>query len=69
MNIFELSPEKYGLESPKIVLRNSLGVLAVHILESRFDISDMPTSEILDKLLGIIEELECSYAENNSKFD
>lgn len=69
MNIFELKAEKYGLENPKIVLRDSLGVLAVHILEKRFDISDMPTAEILDKLLGIIEELHCAYAENEQKFD
>ena len=67
MNIVELSERDHAQANPKIVLRDTLGVLAVHILEKRYDIEDMPVDEILDKLLGIIEELQEVYKKKSSK--
>lgn len=69
MNIVELSEKDHAQANPKIILRDTLGVLAVHILEKRYDIEDMPIVEVLDKLLGIIEELQEVYKNNHQKFD
>ena len=50
-----------ALRSQKIVLRDSLGTLGVHILNSREDLSSMSYSEMLDKLYEIIDELHHEY--------
>lgn len=47
-----------ALRQPKIVLRDSLGVLAIEILKSREDISKLSYEETMQKLLDIIKELQ-----------
>lgn len=51
----------HALRSQKIVLRDSLGTLAVQILASRRDISHMNYDEMLSELYGIINDLHHAY--------
>lgn len=44
-----------------IVLRDSLGMLAVAKLQATYDLSTLPTSEMLDRLHDIINELDEQY--------
>lgn len=46
---------------PKIVLRDSLGTLAVQILATREDIANMKYDVMLQKLFSIIKELKDTY--------
>ena len=49
--------EDSALRNQKIVLRDSLGSLAVQILSSKYNLSQMNYEEMLDKLYVIIDEL------------
>lgn len=44
-----------------IVLRDSLGALAIQILASRYDLSTMSEAEAMHNLLQIIKELHEEY--------
>lgn len=50
-----------ALRKPGIVLRDSLGVLAIHILKSKRDISKMTYNDIIQELYAIIAELHYEY--------
>ena len=58
-NFFESND--HALRSQQIVLRDSLGTLAVQILSSREDLSQMPYSEMIGKLYTIIDDLHKEY--------
>ncbi len=63
-NFFENNDQ--ALRHQKIVLRDSLGLLAVQILSSKEDLSTLKYSEMLDKLYIIIDELHNEYAHHGS---
>lgn len=50
-----------ALRPAHIVLRDSLGLLAIEILKSQKDISKMPYNEIFDELMDLIAELQKAY--------
>lgn len=52
-----------ALRKPKIILRDSLGFLAVQLLSSREDISNMDYPTMLFKLHEIITNLHDTYDE------
>ena len=54
-----------SLDEPIYVLRDSLGNLAVQILSSRKDLSQMSYNDILYELLDIITELQKTYDRMN----
>lgn len=51
----------HALQDTHIVLRDSLGALAVQILASRHDLSEMDYSDMLDELQTIISDLHQAY--------
>lgn len=58
-----------ALREQGIVLRDSLGVLAIHILEAREDIANMEYDEMLRKLYKIITDLHNTYHHMNYYFE
>lgn len=50
-----------ALRQQNIVVRDSLGSLAIHILESREDLSKMSYDDMLRKLYKIVDELHETY--------
>lgn len=54
-----------SLDEPIYVLRDSLGTLAVSVLASKYDLSQMSYDEMVHKLLDIIEELHAAYDSMN----
>lgn len=58
-NFFE--NEEQALRKPTIVLRDSLGMLAIQILCEKEDISKLEYDVLLCKLHGIISELHDTY--------
>ncbi len=54
-----------SLDEPIFVLHDSLGALAVQILSSRKDLSQMPYDDMLRELLDIITELHDAYDSMN----
>ena len=50
-----------SLQAPCIVLRNSLGALAVQVLASRNDLSKLEYTDMLRELNTIIRELQQVY--------
>lgn len=59
---------EHALRKQNIVLRDSLGILAIHILESRENIANMEYREMLRKLYAIIDELHDTYHHMNDNF-
>lgn len=54
--------ESHALRAPEIVLRDSLGLLAIEILKSRHsDFSKLKSGDMLRELLEIINELHDEY--------
>ena len=51
----------HALRPTIIVLRDSLGLLAVAKLQASFDLSKMDTDEMLDRLHDIINDLHDHY--------
>lgn len=60
--------EDSALRNQKIVLRDSLGSLAVQILSSKYNLSQMNYEEMLDKLYVIIDELHTAYQHKVGNF-
>lgn len=60
--------EEHALRHPNIVLRDSLGTLAIHILSAKEDISKLEYNVLLDKLHTIICELHDTYQRSNNDF-
>lgn len=58
----------HALRQPTIVLRDSLGTLAIELLSSREDISNMEYDVLLSKLHAIICELHDTYDRMNLNF-
>lgn len=58
----------HALRSSKIVLRDSLGALAVQILVAREDVAHMDYSKMLHKLYDIIDDLHSAYDSNCPDF-
>lgn len=54
-----------SLDEPIYVLRDNLGSLAVSVLASKYDLSQMSYDEMVHKLLDIIEELHNAYDSMN----
>lgn len=50
-----------ALRQQNIVVRDSLGSLAIHVLESREDLSKMSYDDMLRKLYQIVDELHETY--------
>ena len=59
----------HSLLSPKIVMRDSLGALAIEILKTRHDISTMEQKTMLVELTSIISELHQTYDDNLANLD
>lgn len=67
---FWSDPEQaHALKDSKIVLRDSLGTLAVQLLSSRNNLSQMTNSDMLRELHKIIVELQNTYDEMQGNFD
>ncbi|WP_295238266.1 hypothetical protein [Veillonella sp.] len=58
-DFFEQNP--HALREVNVVLRDSLGSLAIAILQERFDIKTMAYGDMLDELDSIITELHKTY--------
>lgn len=58
----------HALRHPNIVLRDSLGVLAIQILSVKEDISKLQYDDLLRKLHTIISELHDTYKELKGNF-
>ncbi len=58
----------HALRTPNIVLRDSLGTLAIHLLSSREDITKLDQDNLLRKLHIIISELQHTYESMNGNF-
>ncbi len=56
----------HALRSPSIVLRDSLGLLAVQILSVKFDLSTMSYDDMLIELHTIINDLHSEYHHHGS---
>lgn len=54
-----------SLDEPIYVLRDNLGSLAVSVLASKYDLSQMSYDEMVHELLDIIEELHNAYDSMN----
>lgn len=54
-----------SLDEPIFVLRDSLGTLAVQILSSKNDLSQMSYDDMLHELFDIISELRKAYDRMN----
>ena len=54
-----------SLDEPMFVLRDSLGSLAIQILSSKKDLSQMSYDDMLRELLDIITELHNAYDRMN----
>lgn len=54
-----------SLDEPIYVLRDSLGFLAVQVLSSKKDLSQMNYHDMLNELFDIISELHNAYDEMN----
>ena len=59
----------HALRPQQIVLRDSLGSLAVQILAAKEDLSQMSDSEMMDKLYKIIDDLHYEYHRHGSFID
>ena len=51
-----------ALRMPKLVLRDSLGQLAIQILATRTNIGEMSSNDLLYQLLEIITNLHTAYS-------
>lgn len=60
--------EDHALRHPNIVLRDSLGILAVQLLSKQEDITKLDYSELLSKLHKIITELHTVYHKKHGNF-
>lgn len=60
---------EHELEHPAVVLRDSLGALAVQILASRDDFAGMDYPEMLDELNDIIRDLHNVYARSYDRYN
>lgn len=59
----------HALRSQNIVLRDSLGTLAVQVLSAREDIANMEYDVMLKKLYSIINELDDTYHHSCGNFE
>ena len=59
----------HALMKPEVILHNSLGLLAIHILESRRDLSEMTTYEILMAYVEVLKEVEEAYDARRTDFE
>ena len=59
----------HSLRSQKIVLRDSLGLLAVQILSASENLSSLGYHDMLVKLYVIIDELHAEYHRCNGHFE
>ena len=59
----------HALFKPEVILHNSLGILAIHILESRHDLSKMETFEILKAYVEVLKEVEGVYDACRTDFE
>lgn len=57
-----------ALRKPNIVLRDSLGALAIQILCAQEDISNLDQDVLLRKLYKIIDDLHGTYQRLNNNF-
>ncbi len=60
--------EDHALRHPNIVLRDSLGILAIQILSSDEDISKLEYDVLLKKLHTIIYDLQDTYQRLHGNF-
>lgn len=58
----------HALRPTNIVLRDSLGYLAVQILSKKFDLDIMDYSDMLRELHSIISDLQCEYHQKHGYF-
>lgn len=58
----------HALRTPNIVLRDSLGMLAIQLLCKEEDITKLDHSELLTKLHKIITDLHSTYHRNHGNF-
>ena len=59
----------HALFKPEVILHNSLGILAIHILESRQDLSKMDTYAILKAYVEVLREVEDVYDARHSSLE
>ena len=59
----------HALLKPEILLYNNLGTLAIHILESRRNLSKMTTYEILMAYVEVLKEVEEVYDARRTDFE
>lgn len=60
--------DDHALRKPNIVLRDSLGMLAIQLLSEKEDITKMEYSELLSKLHEIISCLHTAYDKKHGNF-
>lgn len=51
----------HALFKPEVILHNNLGLLAIHILESRQDLSKMEIYDILKAYIEVLNDVEEVY--------
>ena len=61
--------EEQALRRPVIVLRDSLGALAIQILSEKEDIANLQYNVLLSKLNEIISELNDAYERSYHNFN
>lgn len=59
----------HALVKPEVILHNNLGILAIHILESRHDLSKMETFDILKAYVEVLREVEGVYDAHRTDFE
>ena len=59
----------HALMKPEVILHNNLGLLAIHILESRKDLGRMETYDILKAYVEVLKEVEEVYDANRTDFE
>ena len=59
----------HALVKPEVILHNNLGILAIHILESRYDLSKMETFDILKAYVEVLREVEGVYDARLTDFE
>ena len=61
----DMEGNDHALVPPAIEVRDNLGVLAVHVLAAKEDLSALSYGEMLEKLHQIVEELHTEYGRKN----
>ena len=59
----------HALFKHMVILHNSLGILAIHILESRRNLGEMSTYDILKAYVEVLKEVEDVYDARRPDFE